>query len=180
MSTWTLEVKKASLGVCHTSGACAVAQHGMVMVISLCSSPRSSRKRKEVASVQKIWETTVIMCSKGKRIFQILCRSKQHGNHLIPVGTSVKCGWVWSVSRHAQVICAALMINLRGGLCGFMGSPSFTISALLVIASPGEQKGSALDFCPPCLWAGLRACLCVCRGGNRGRRTSVQSLAPQP
>lgn len=145
----------------------------MVMVISLCLFPCYSSKRKEVASVQKIWETRVLMCSKGRGYSKILCRSKHHGNHLIPVGTSVTCGWVLSISRHAQVICAALMADLRWGLCGFMQSPSFAISALLVIASRGEQKGSALDLL--CLWGLSRTqSLSVSmQRGQQGERISV-------
>lgn len=150
------------------------------MVISLCSSPRSSRKRQEVASVQKRWETRVLTRSKGKRILWILCRNKQRGSHLIPVGTSVKCGWVLSISRHAQVICTALMIDLRWGLCGFMQSP-FAILLLVLIASLGEKNGSALDFCPPCLWGLSRAqSLSVSvQRGQQGEETSVQPLALQ-
>lgn len=53
------------------------------------------------------------MCFKGKRRPEAFCRNKQPDNHLVPAGTSVKCGWVLSLSRHAQMISAALMIDLR-------------------------------------------------------------------
>lgn len=71
-------------------------------------------------------ETRIFVCFKGKRIPQMCCRNKQFDNHLIPAGTSVKCGWVLSLSRHAQVICVGPMIDLRWGLLGFTQSPPFT------------------------------------------------------